>query len=483
MDLDREACYRAVKARDRRFDGRFLTGVRSTGIFCRPICPARTPKVENCVFFPTAAAAFSAGFRPCLRCRPEVGPGLPAWSGTAATVHRALRLLTEEGPEAVSLAALAPRLGVGSRHLRRLFRRHVGASPAAVVRVRRAFLAKQLITDSGLPLTQVALGAGFGSLRRFNAVMQATFGCAPRDLRRSAASASSKVTLRLAYRPPYDWTGVLAFLAQRAIPGVESVEHGIYSRTIAVGGARGIVEVRMAPDPFLLATITVDRLPALAAIVARLRHLFDLDADPDPIAAHLGRDPVLAPRLAHHAGLRVPGAWDSFELAVQAMLEQRVGLAAASALTARLAATFGERISAPRSSNGGLRLLFPDARTLARADLSSIGLPRARAAALSALATLAARESAFPRTSRPLEHTTAELRALAGIGDWTVEPVAMRALRAPDAFPAGDVGLLRAMRRDMARTSPALLERRAERWRPWRAYAAMLLWLDGADAS
>ena len=223
----------------------------------------------------------------------------------------------------------------------------------------------------------------------------------------------------------------------------------------------------MAPDPFLLATITVDRLPALAAIVARLRHLFDLDADPDPIAAHLGRDPVLAPRLAHHAGLRVPGAWDSFELAVQAMLEQRVGLAAASALTARLAATFGERISAPRSSNGGLRLLFPDARTLARADLSSIGLPRARAAALSALATLAARESAFPRTSRPLEHTTAELRAL----------------RAPDAVPAGDVGLLRAMRRDMARTSPALLERRAERWRPWRAYAAMLLWLDGADAS
>jgi AraC family transcriptional regulator of adaptative response / DNA-3-methyladenine glycosylase II len=208
MDLDREACYRAFKARDRRFDGRFFIGVSSTGIFCRPICPARTPRFENCIFFPTAAAAYSAGFRPCLRCRPEINPGVPAWNGTAATVNRALRLIAEEGPEAANLLALASRLGVGSRHLRRLFRRHVGASPVAVLQAQRVFLAKQLITDSSLPLSQVALGAGFGSVRRFNTVMRRTFGRAPRDLRRAAGSTASRLTLRLPYRPPYDRAGV-----------------------------------------------------------------------------------------------------------------------------------------------------------------------------------------------------------------------------------------------------------------------------------
>lgn len=309
-----------------RLDGRFLTGVLSTGVFCRPICPARTPRFENCVFFPTAAAAYSAGFRPCLRCRPEISPGAPAWTGTAATVNRALRLIAEEGPEATNLEALASRLGVGSRHLRRLFRRHVGASPVAVLQVQRVFLAKQLITDSGLPLSQVALGAGFGSIRRFNAVMKRTFGRPPRDLRGSAGSTASGLTLRLPYRPPYDWPGVLAFLTRRAIPGVESVDNGVYRRTISLDGAQGVVEIRATPEACLLATITVDRLPALAAIAARLRHLFDLEADPEPIAAHLGRDPALARRLAARRGLRVPGAWDAFELAVRAMLGQQVSV-------------------------------------------------------------------------------------------------------------------------------------------------------------
>src|SRR5262245_53698792 len=304
VTLDREACYRAVVARDRRFDGRFFTGVLSTGIFCRPICPTRTPRLESCVFFSTAAAAYSAGFRPCLRCRPEISPGVPAWGGTVATVSRALRLIAEDGPEAANLEALASRLGVGSRHLRRLFQRHVGASPRAVLQVQRVFLAKQLITDSALPLTQVALGAGFGSVRRFNAVMQRTFGRSPRDLRRCAESTRSALTLRLSYRPPYDWSGVLAFLARPAIPGVESVEHGVYRRTISLDGTQGIVEVRATREAFLLATITVDRVPALAAVAARLRHLFDLDADPEPIAAHLGHDPALASRLAVRPGRR-----------------------------------------------------------------------------------------------------------------------------------------------------------------------------------
>ena len=378
MDLDRGACYRALKARDRRFDGRFLTGVLSTGVFCRPICPARTPKFENCVFFSTAAAAYSAGFRPCLRCRPEISPGVSAWSATGATVNRALRLIAEDGLEAANLEALASRLGVGSRHLRRLFRRHVGASPVAVLQVQRVFLAKQLITDSGLPLAQVALGAGFGSIRRFNAVVQRTFGRPPRDLRRSAEPAVSTLTLRLPYRVPYDWAGVLAFLTPRAIPGVESVENGVYHRTISLEGARGTVEIRATTEPFLLATITLDRLPALAGIAARLRHLFDLDADPEPIAAHLRRDPALASRVAARPGLRVPGAWDAFELAVRATLGQQVNVSAASTLAGRLAARFGEPLGTSRSDRD-LRVLFPEARTLVHADYRPLESPeRAR---------------------------------------------------------------------------------------------------------
>ena len=396
-----------------------------------------------------------------------------------ATVSRALRLIAEDGPEVANLEALASRLGVGSRHLRRLFQRHVGASPVEVLQLQRVFLAKQLITDSGLPLSQVALGAGFGSVRRFNAVMQRTFGRPPRDLRRSAGSTASRLTLRLSYRPPYDWTGVLAFLAQRAIPGVESVENGVYRRTISLEGTQGIVEIRATAEAFLLATITIDRLPALATIAARLRHLFDLDADPEAIAAHLSRDPALASRLAGRQGLRVPGAWDAFELAVRATIGQQVSVSAASTLAGRLAARFGEPLSMP-NVDWDLRVLFPDAKTLAHADLSSIGVPRARAAAISSLAAAVMRDPALLRTTGSVEHTVAKLATLPGIGVWTTEYIAMRALHEPDAFPLSDLGLLRAMRRHLARPSPALLQRRAERWRPWRAYAAMLLWLDGA---
>jgi AraC family transcriptional regulator of adaptative response / DNA-3-methyladenine glycosylase II len=371
---------------------------------------------------------------------------------------------------------LASRLGVGSRHLRRLFRRHVGASPAAVLRVQRVFLAKQLITDSRLPLTQVALAAGFGSVRRFNAVMRRMFGRPPRELRRATGSATSRLTLRLPYRPPYDWAGVLAFLAPRAIPGVESVEDGVYRRTISLEGTQGVVEIGAAADACLLATITVDRLPALSVVAGRLRHLFDLDADPEPIAAHLGGDSALASRLAAHAGLRVPGAWDAFELAVRAILGQQVSVAAASTLAGRLAATFGEQLSGPTS--GGLRVLFPGPKALAHADLSSIGLPGARASAISSLAAAVMRDPALLRTTDFVEQSVARLLALPGIGEWTGAYIAMRALREPDAFPANDLGLLRAMRRLLAKPSPAVLLRRAERWRPWRAYAAVLLWLD-----
>jgi AraC family transcriptional regulator, regulatory protein of adaptative response / DNA-3-methyladenine glycosylase II len=480
QDLDREACYRAVKARDRHFDGRFFTGVLSTDVFCRSICPARTPRFENCVFFPTAAAAYSAGFRPCLRCRPEISPGLPAWSGTLTTVNRALRLIAAEGSEAADLEALASRLGVGSRHLRRLFRKHVGASPVEILQMQRVFLAKQLIADSALPLSQVAIGAGFGSIRRFNAVIRGTFGRAPRDLRRASRPTAPELTLRLPYRPPYDWEGILAFLRRRAIPGVESVDNEVYRRTFSLGGSQGIVEVRATGAAFLLATITVDHLAAVATLAARLRHLFDLDTDPEPIAAQLGRDTTLTHRLSAHPGLRVAGAWDAFELAVRAMLGQQVSVAAASTLAGRLAAAFGAPLAGRRAEHG-LRVLFPEPKALADADLSNIGLPRQRAAAIASLASAMTKDPSLLRPTSSLEGTMARLVTLPGIGQWTAEYIAMRALGEPDAFPASDLGLLRAMRRQLARPSPALLLRRAERWRPWRAYAAMLLWLDGAS--
>jgi AraC family transcriptional regulator of adaptative response / DNA-3-methyladenine glycosylase II len=259
---------------------------------------------------------------------------------------------------------------------------------------------------------------------------------------------------------------------------VELVENGVYRRTISLEGAQGIVEIRATAEACLLATISVDRLPALAAIAARLRHLFDLDADPEPIAAHLSRDPALASRLAAHPGLRVPGAWDSFELAVRAMIGQQVSVSAASTLSGRLAATFGVPLSTP-NSNRELRILFPDAKALAHADLSSIGVPQVRAAAISSLAAAVMRDPALLRTSGSVEHTVAALLTLPGIGHWTAEYIAMRALHEPDAFPVSDLGLLRAMRRHLVKPSAALLQRRAERWRPWRAYAAMLLWLDG----
>jgi AraC family transcriptional regulator of adaptative response / DNA-3-methyladenine glycosylase II len=480
VDLDREACYRALKARDRHFDGRFFTGVRSTAVFCRSICPARTPRFENCVFFPTAAAAYSAGFRPCLRCRPEISPALPVWSGTLATVSRALRLMSADGSEADDLETLASRLGVGSRHLRRLFRQHVGASPVEVVQMQRVFLAKQLIADSSLPLAQVAIAAGFGSIRRFNAVMRATFGRSPRDLRRAVRAPESGVTLRLPYRPPYDWAGVLAFLRHRAIPGVESVGDEVYRRTVGVDGARGTVEVRNTEGAYLMATITVDRLPALAALAGRLRRLFDLDTDPEPIAAQLGRDAALARPLAAHPGLRVPGAWDAFELAVRAILGQQVSVAAASTLAGRLAAAFGAPLGAPVSEHG-LRVLFPEARILADADLSDLGLPRARAGAITALAAAVTKDPTLLQGTGGLEPTVARLITLPGVGSWTAEYIAMRALSEPDAFPAGDLGLLRTMRREIVAASPATLLRHAERWRPWRAYATMLLWLHEGD--
>lgn len=476
-ELDRDTCYRALRTRDARFDGRFYTAVRSTGIFCRPVCPARTPRADRCVFYPSAAAALAAGFRPCLRCRPELAPGTAGGRGTANTVSRALALIAEGAwGEDEDVEALAERVGVGARHLRRLFERQVGAPPVAVLQAQRALLGKRLVSESTLPLAEVALAAGFGSLRRFHHVMRRTFGRPARALRRegaAAAAAGDGLSLRLASTTPYHWPSMRAFLAARAIPGVEEVAGDEYRRAIAVDGATGVLAVRPAPAGGLITSIRLSRLAPLAAVVGRVRRLFDLDADAAAIDAQLARDPLLAPRVAARPGLRVPGAWDPFELAVRAILGQQVSVAAARTIAGRIAALHGERIAAPEGWPG---LVFPGPERLAEARLDGVGLPRARAAAVAALARAAAADPSLLRPAGDLAATVARLAELPGIGPWTAQYVAMRAFGEPDAFPGGDLGLLRALARRGVRPSAAALARRAEAWRPWRAYAALHLW-------
>ncbi|MBX3191904.1 MAG: helix-turn-helix domain-containing protein [Labilithrix sp.] len=481
LPLGLDACYRAIATRDARFDGKLFTGVKTTGIYCRPICPARTPKKENVVFFASAAAAQEAGFRPCLRCRPETSPDLGAWHGTSNTVARALRLIEAGALDAGDVDALAARLGVGERQLRRLFKQHVGASPIAVAQTRRVLLAKQLIHETRLPMTQVALASGFGSVRRFNETFQQLYDRPPASLRRMREGEENEregdaITLELPYRPPYDWDAMLAFLAARAIPGVESVRDGRYARTFAIGDASGAVSVERSPRAgFLRVALRSSRIEALPAVIARVRRVFDLSADPVAIAEHLAEDPILAPRVASRPGLRVPGAWDGFELAVRAILGQQITVVAARALAGKIARAAGSRVSPSVSAD--LTHVFPRPRALVDLDLARLGMPKARAAAIHALATAAARDASLFVGHGELEDVVRKLRRLPGVGEWTAQYIAMRELREPDAFPAADVGLMRALAgADGRRPSPEELLERAERWRPWRAYAALHLW-------
>jgi AraC family transcriptional regulator of adaptative response / DNA-3-methyladenine glycosylase II len=479
LDLDHDACYRAIAVRDARFDGRLFTGVRTTGIYCRPICPARTPRSENVVFFPTAAAAHEAGFRPCLRCRPETSPDLGAWRGASNTVSRALALVELGALDDASVDDLASRVGVGERQLRRLFQQHLGASPIAVAQSRRVLLAKQLIHETRLPMTEIAMAAGYGSLRRFNDTFQALFRRPPTALRRSAeadipAGPKGEISLKLRYRAPYDWPAMLNFLRARAITGVEAIEGDAYRRTIGLDGQQGTVTVRPAGGNALDATVRFPKLSALPQIIARLRRVFDLAADPDAIALQLVKDPVLAPLVAVRPGLRVPGAWDGFELAVRAVLGQQITVPGAIRLAGTLVTRFGEPLREP---DGVLTHVFPDPAALAGADPASMGMPRNRGVALLAVAAAVVADPHIFAAGRSLEEAVAQLRALPGIGEWTAQYIAMRQLREPDAFPAADIGLMRAMAgSDGIRPSASALLARAETWRPWRAYAAQHLW-------
>jgi AraC family transcriptional regulator of adaptative response / DNA-3-methyladenine glycosylase II len=484
MDMDRIACYRALSTRDARFDGRLFVGVKTTGIYCRPICAARTPKFENVSFYPSAAAAQEAGFRPCLRCRPEISPELAFWRGTSNTVSRALALIELGGLDEDDVEGLADRLGVGARQLRRLFQKHVGASPVAVAQTRRVLLAKQLIHETSLPMAEVALAAGFNSVRRFNETFRALFARPPaslRHIRDRGKREAGTLTVRLAYRPPYDWDAMLSFLGHRAIPGVELVCGNSYKRSIAVGHNSGVVAVTPADNNRLEVAIRFPDMAALPHIIARVRRVFDLAADPDAIGAHLSLDPMLAPLVAARPGLRVPGAWDGFELAVRAIFGQQITVGAATKLLGRLIERHGEPLAEAISDGEGLTHLFPPPALLAGVDLTMLGMPGARAIAATSLAQVLAADPALFGRGASLEEAIVKLRSLPGIGEWTAQYIAMRELREPDAFPAADIGLLRAIAEfDGRRPSPQELLSRAERWRPWRAYAALHLWAAGS---
>jgi AraC family transcriptional regulator of adaptative response / DNA-3-methyladenine glycosylase II len=478
-DLDHDACYRAVKLRDPRFDGRFFTAVRTTGIYCRPICPARTPQSKNVTFYPTAAAAQEAGYRPCLRCRPETAPDMGAWRGTSNTVSRGLALIELGALDHSSVDALAERLGVGERQLRRLFKQHLGASPIAVAQTRRILLAKQLIHETHLPMTEIAFASGFGSIRRFNETFLALFQRPPSELRRLSGAdvpvaAEGEFSLLLRYQPPYDWQSMLEFLRLRAIPGIEVVTDNSYSRTMQLDGVMGTVSVSPAEGNALRAKIRIPKLSTLPAIIARLRRVFDLSADPVPISAHLATDPVLAPLVAKRPGLRVPGAWDGFELAIRAVLGQQITVSAAVRLAGSLVSAYGERIPAPE---GALTHVFPRPEVLATADLTTLGMPKSRAATLSGVAAAVTGNPDFFGGHCGLEEAIQRLRSIRGVGEWTAQYIALRQLREPDAFPAADIGLMRALEDDQGQRPAANeLLARAEKWRPWRAYAAQHLW-------
>ncbi|MEO6601456.1 MAG: AlkA N-terminal domain-containing protein, partial [Polyangiaceae bacterium] len=432
-------------------------------------------------FYPTAAAAQEAGYRPCLRCRPETAPDMGAWRGTSNTVSRALGLIELGALDEGNVDGLAARLGVGERQLRRLFRQHLGATPIGVAQTRRVLLAKQLIHETRLPMTQIAFASGFGSVRRFNETFSNLFERAPSELRREAfndvaADGEGEFSLLLRYQPPYDWPAMLEFLSRRAIAGVERVADGAYSRTLWLDGVEGTVSVRPAPGNVnaLRARIRISKLEALPSVIARLRRVFDLAADPRAIAAHLAEDPVLAPLIAKRPGLRVPGAWDGFELSMRAVLGQQITVIAAVRLAARLVATYGRPLKA---SEPGLTHCFPKPAVLAKADLSSLGMPKARAATLSAVAAAVLQNPELLGASCELDEAVRRLRAIPGVGEWTAQYIALRQLREPDAFPASDLGLMRALSDSRGkRPSASELLRRAERWRPWRAYAAQHLW-------
>ncbi len=464
--------YEALRARDHRFDGVFFVGVTTTGVYCRPICPARTPRRDRCVFFGRAAEAEAQGFRACFRCRPELAPGSANVDQAGRLALAAARAIDGGYLNDHSLDHLAESLGVTARHLRRQMEGYLGISPIALAQSRRLAVAKQLVTETDLPLTEIAFASGFGSVRRFNHAWKTTFDKSPSRARSAVPPSAGTIVIRLDYREPFDFQGVLDFLGARASAGVEHATHSSYRRTVALADSRGWLSVSRHPSrASLLLTVSLSLARQLPTVIARVRTLFDLDARPDVISERLARDPRLAPLVAASPGLRVPGAFEPFELAVRAVLGQQVSVRAATTLSGRFATAFG----VPAAGLGeGLSAFFPAAADVARisADrLAKIGLPLSRAKTLLGIAA-AFTTGPLREPQSDLPSTLAALSALPGVGPWTANYVAMRAFHFPDAFPAGDLGLKKALGISDERQVEAL----SEAWRPWRAYAALHLW-------
>jgi AraC family transcriptional regulator of adaptative response / DNA-3-methyladenine glycosylase II len=448
---------RARISRDPRFDGKFFIAIRTTGIYCRPICPSPRSNKINVRYYATAAAAAAAGYRPCRRCRPEVAPGSPAWQGPSAVVRRALRLIQEGSLDTGTVEELATRLGIGSRHLDRLFVQHVGVSPVAVAQTRRLHFAKQLLDETDLRIIDIAMASGFGSIRRFNDAFRCAFGKPPRELRRrptpdASARRSESIELQLAYRPPYDWEHLVSFLARNAIAGVERVSAHEYARTVATTDGHVIVSVRPQPGENALVLKATDATPAaLLELATVAKRVFDTGADPAPIAEVLSMDPILRPLLAKRPALRVPGVWNPFECAVRAVLGER------GAWIERLVSRTGRRID---TGMEGLTHLFPSPVEVLHGTADGLAIPKSRLDTLRALA-LAVHEGRIDFAAQS-EEVMRALKAVPGVGDWAAQYVALRAFGEPDAFPA--------------RSANSELNARARTWRPWRGYAAMHLW-------
>jgi AraC family transcriptional regulator of adaptative response / DNA-3-methyladenine glycosylase II len=496
MLLDRESCNRAVESADARFDGVVFVGITTTTIYCRPICPARRTLRKNRKFFTSAAAAERAGFRPCLRCRPELAPGRASVDAVPRLAEAAAQRIGAGALNGNGLDDLARELGVSGRQLRRAMQQELGVSPIELAQTHRLLLAKQLLTETRLPISRVADASGFQSLRRFNALFRDRYRLNPELLRRRVEDrrfkvqrmkpieGTAKLSLTLAYRPPLAWDALLAFLAARATPGVERISSGTWSRVVRMEGRTGVVRVRQPDAGTALAghdavVLEVDAVlaPALMPICARIKHLFDLVAEPNAIEAHLARSGFGAtPKNAR--GLRVPGAWDGFELAVRAILGQQVSVAGATTLMGRLTALYGETID---TGDEGFTHLSPSADRLAEAGvvgIRRIGLPGARATTIHELASLGARGDLTLEPGNDVRQIVRRLMEVRGIGAWTADYIAMRALHWPDACPASDLVL----RRNAGGLTTAQLTKAAERWRPWRSYAAMKLWRSGVGS-
>lgn len=464
LNYNQKEFYRAHLARDPRFDGKFFVAVKTTKIYCRPICPARKAKLENLEFFLHAVQAEEAGYRPCLRCRPETAPGSTAWIGTSAIVQRAIRMMDCFALEELSIKDMANKLGIGERWLRDIFQQQVGVNPQALLISKKLDIARNLLDQSSLSITEIAFSAGFSSLRRFNDAFKARFEKTPSAFRKDPLG-DKKFCLQLSYRPPYAWQNMLQFLKNRCLSKMELVDGNSYQRLISYGDVRGWFKISHTENNKIAVEFKFNKTPNIMEFVARLKNIFDLDADPMVIEHGLKEDEKLKPYLAQYKGLRIPGGWDGFELATRAIVGQRISVKAARAILDKIVALCGERQNFDASLQ--LECFFPTPENILTADLSNIGLPKSRVETLKSLAHAMVNRTLFLDGTADFEDTCKKLLSIKGIGPWTVEYIAMRALRNPNAFPATDLEIQKKV---------AKLQLNPQLWIPWRAYAAILLW-------